>query len=145
MTASQPARTSPATGASPRNGARPGAGSRRPAGTRQAAGERAAGVPEAAGPSRASSAGLPHRPGLVLAPPPPAPPNALARLIQIASVRSAGGGFGPKLLRDATDLLARAGERLRLSAEHTVVALAGGTGRGKAHLFHPLAGGRFST
>src|ERR1019366_5827785 len=132
MTASQPARTSRATGASPRNGSSQGTGSRRPAGNRQAAGERAAGVPEAAGPSRASSAGLPHRAGLVLATQLPARLNALARLIQIASVRSAGGGFGPKLLRDATDLLGRAGERLRLSAEHTVVALAGGAGGGKA-------------
>jgi hypothetical protein len=145
MTASQPARTSRATGASPRNGSSQGTGSRRPAGTRQAAGERAAGVPAAAGPSRASSAGLPHRPGLVLAPQLPARLNALARLIQIASVRSAGGGFGPKLLRDATDLLGRAGERLRLSAEHTVVALAGGTGSGKSSLFNRLAGADFST
>ncbi|MGO9297552.1 MAG: GTPase, partial [Streptosporangiaceae bacterium] len=39
----------------------------------------------------------------------------------------------------------RAGERLRLSSEHTVVALAGGTGSGKSSLFNALAGADFST
>ncbi len=37
-------------------------------------------------------------------------------------------------------LLRRAGQRLRLSGEHTVVALAGGTGSGKSSLFNALAG-----
>jgi GTP-binding protein EngB required for normal cell division len=37
-----------------------------------------------------------------------------------------------------------AGERLRLSAGHTVVALAGGTGSGKSALFNQLAGHEFS-
>ena len=38
----------------------------------------------------------------------------------------------------------RAGERLRLSGEHTVVALAGATGSGKSSLFNALAGLRLS-
>jgi GTP-binding protein EngB required for normal cell division len=41
-------------------------------------------------------------------------------------------------------LLDRAGERLRLSDEHTVVALAGGTGSGKSSLFNKLAGASLS-
>ena len=70
--------------------------------------------------------------------------TALARLIQIASVRAANGGFSEELLNDARDLVDRAGERLRLSAGHTVVALAGGTGSGKSSLFNMLAGHDFS-
>ena len=41
-----------------------------------------------------------------------------------------GGGFSKPLLDDAEAVLKRAGERLRLSSNHTVVALAGGTGSG---------------
>ncbi len=40
--------------------------------------------------------------------------------------------------------MSRADERLRLSAIHTVVALAGGTGGGKSSLFNYLAGADFS-
>src|SRR5262249_49418797 len=43
------------------------------------------------------------------------------------------------------EMLARAGERMRLSAAHTVVVLAGGTGSGKSSLFNCLAGADFST
>ncbi len=71
--------------------------------------------------------------------------TALARLIQIGTARAGRDGFDAKLLHDAEDLLARAGERLRLSASHTVVALAGGTGSGKSSLFNQLAGADFST
>jgi GTP-binding protein EngB required for normal cell division len=70
--------------------------------------------------------------------------TALARLIQIAAARTADGGFGEDLLHDAEDLVDRAGERLRLSAGHTVVALAGGTGSGKSSIFNYLAGADFS-
>ena len=70
--------------------------------------------------------------------------TALARLIQIASSRARGNGFSRDLLRDAEDLVERAGERLRLSAGHTVVALAGGTGSGKSSVFNQLAGADFS-
>jgi GTP-binding protein EngB required for normal cell division len=71
--------------------------------------------------------------------------SALARLIQIGSARSGADGISPKLIDDAGDLLARAGERLRLSSSHTVVALAGGTGSGKSSLFNKIAGADFST
>jgi GTP-binding protein EngB required for normal cell division len=70
--------------------------------------------------------------------------SALASLAQIASDRSGPGGFSPELLADAQTLLERAGERLRLSAAHTVVTLAGGTGSGKSSLFNALAGANFS-
>ena len=70
--------------------------------------------------------------------------TALTRLIQIGSTRAGEGGFSEELLRDAQALEERAGERLRLSAGHTVVALAGGTGSGKSALFNQLAGHEFS-
>ena len=55
-----------------------------------------------------------------------------------------GSGFSPSLLDDAEAVLKRAGERLRLSSNHTVVALAGGTGSGKSTLFNALSGATFS-
>ena len=70
---------------------------------------------------------------------------ALARMIQIGSARSCRDGFGPRLLADAEEVLARAGERMRLSSGHTVVVLAGGTGSGKSSLFNRLAGAELST
>ena len=69
---------------------------------------------------------------------------ALARMIQIGSGRSGRDGFGQKLLADAEEILARAGDRMRLSSNHTVVALAGGTGSGKSSLFNKIAGADFS-
>ena len=71
--------------------------------------------------------------------------TALSGLIQIASARTAAGGFSQDLLASAEELVNRADERLRLSAGHTVVALAGGTGGGKSSLFNYLAGADFST
>src|SRR5258707_1454130 len=70
--------------------------------------------------------------------------TALTRLIQIGSARTGADGFSEELLRDAEQLEERAGERLRLSAGHTVVALARGTGIGKSALFNQLAGHDFS-
>jgi GTP-binding protein EngB required for normal cell division len=70
---------------------------------------------------------------------------ALARMIQIGHARSGRDGFSEKLLADAEDVLARAGERMRLSSSHTVVVLAGGTGSGKSSLFNCVAGADFST
>jgi GTP-binding protein EngB required for normal cell division len=70
--------------------------------------------------------------------------TALARMVQIAAARSSHGVSG-ELLADAEALLGRAGERLRMSSAHTVVALAGGTGSGKSSLFNRLAGADFST
>ena len=65
-------------------------------------------------------------------------------MIQIGSARSGPDGFSRALLNDAEQLVARAGERLRLSANHTVAVLAGGTGSGKSSLFNRLAGADFS-
>jgi GTP-binding protein EngB required for normal cell division len=70
--------------------------------------------------------------------------TALTRLIEIAAPRTDNGGFTEDLVQDAGALVERAGERLRLSAGHTVVALAGGTGSGKSSLFNYLAGAEFS-
>jgi GTP-binding protein EngB required for normal cell division len=69
---------------------------------------------------------------------------ALARMIEIGSARSGRDGFGKKLLTDAENILARAGDRMRLSSSQTVVALAGGTGSGKSSLFNKIAGADFS-
>jgi GTP-binding protein EngB required for normal cell division len=92
--------------------------------------------PEPPGPglagSRSPATGLPDR------------LTALSRLIEIASARAGTGGPGEDLLDTAEALVNRADERLRLSAGHTVVALAGGTGGGKSSLFNYLAGADFS-
>ncbi len=83
--------------------------------------------------------------------------DALAELVRIGRARQAqgarrrraqgqddGSGFSEALLDDAEAVLKRAGERLRLSSNHTVVALAGGTGSGKSTLFNALSGATFS-
>jgi energy-coupling factor transporter ATP-binding protein EcfA2 len=70
--------------------------------------------------------------------------TSVARLIQIGSARGGADGFSAGLMDDAEALLARAGERLRLSAQHTIAVLAGGTGSGKSSLFNMLAGAQFS-
>ena len=70
--------------------------------------------------------------------------TAVARLVQIGSARGGTDGFSADLIDDAEALLARAGERLRLSAQHTIAVLAGGTGSGKSSLFNVLAGAQFS-
>jgi GTP-binding protein EngB required for normal cell division len=69
---------------------------------------------------------------------------ALEQLTQIGSTRTGPDGFSTELLTSATDVLMRAGQRLRLSASHTVVSLAGGTGSGKSSLFNQLSGADFS-
>jgi GTP-binding protein EngB required for normal cell division len=71
--------------------------------------------------------------------------TALSSMIEIGTARSGRDGFSKKLLGQAEDVLGRAGERMRLSAAHTVVVLAGGTGSGKSSLFNCLAGADFST
>ncbi|WP_232835704.1 P-loop NTPase family protein [Actinocorallia populi] len=60
---------------------------------------------------------------------------ALGRLVELAE-----GRLDEELVADAAALLERAGERMRLSGEHTVVALAGGTGSGKSSLFNAVCG-----
>jgi energy-coupling factor transporter ATP-binding protein EcfA2 len=83
--------------------------------------------------------------------------DALAEIVRIGRDRHAPGdgapspgadgaddGFSKALLDDADAVLKRAGERLRLSSNHTVVALGGGTGSGKSTLFNALSGASFS-
>jgi GTP-binding protein EngB required for normal cell division len=70
---------------------------------------------------------------------------ALDQVTQIGAARTGPDGFREELVADAADVLSRAGQRLRLSSRHTVVALAGGTGSGKSSLFNQLAGADFST
>src|SRR5215470_13236974 len=70
--------------------------------------------------------------------------TALARLVQIGSARGGADGFSPELIEDAEALLTKAGERLRLSSQHTIAVLAGGTGGGKSSLFNTLARAQFS-
>ena len=109
----------------PEAGARP-AGP--PAAGRPAAWGLAAGGPAAGAPVASLSARL----------------TALERLVQVGIARSGPDGFSEQLLSDAEQLLAQAGQRLRLSSAHTVVTLAGGTGSGKSSLFNQLAGADFS-
>jgi GTP-binding protein EngB required for normal cell division len=70
---------------------------------------------------------------------------ALDRITEIGAARTGPDGFTDDLLTAATDVLTRAGQRLRLSSSHTVVSLAGGTGSGKSSLFNQLSGAEFST
>jgi GTP-binding protein EngB required for normal cell division len=72
---------------------------------------------------------------------PAAPPgltdrlNGMDRLVQLGA-----GRIEPALLDEANLMLDRAGQRLRLSGEHTVITLAGGTGSGKSSLFNAICG-----
>lgn len=74
----------------------------------------------------------------------PARLASLTELAKIAAGRTGSDGFSQELLADSETLLRRSGERMRMSASHTVVALAGGTGSGKSSLFNALAGASFS-
>jgi GTP-binding protein EngB required for normal cell division len=56
------------------------------------------------------------------------------------AVEASRGRLDDPLVDDAAGVVARAGSRLRLSAEHTVVALAGATGSGKSSTFNALTG-----
>lgn len=63
------------------------------------------------------------------------------RLDRLSLILKEGSGQLDRRTRAATErLLRRAGQRLRLSGDHTVVALAGGTGTGKSTLFNALSG-----
>ena len=65
--------------------------------------------------------------------------RALDRIVELGE-----GRLDDALLAPARELSRRAGERLRLSGTHTVVALAGATGSGKSSLFNALAGAQVS-
>jgi GTP-binding protein EngB required for normal cell division len=56
------------------------------------------------------------------------------------AARSARGRLPDPLVDEAVAVARRAGERLRLSGDHTVVALAGATGSGKSSMFNALTG-----
>ena len=56
------------------------------------------------------------------------------------AVTAARGRLDDVLLDRADDVVTRATERLRLSADHTVVALGGATGSGKSSTFNALVG-----
>ncbi|MBA3310869.1 MAG: 50S ribosome-binding GTPase, partial [Nocardioidaceae bacterium] len=56
------------------------------------------------------------------------------------AVQAARGRLDQTLVDDAQGVVDRAGARLKLSGEHTVVALAGATGSGKSSLFNALCG-----
>jgi GTP-binding protein EngB required for normal cell division len=56
------------------------------------------------------------------------------------AVEAAEGRLPDDIVGPAREVVDRAGQRLRLSAEHTVVALAGATGSGKSSLFNELCG-----
>ena len=74
----------------------------------------------------------------------PARLASLTELTKIGSGRAGTDGFSQELLTESEMLLRRSGERMRMSASHTVVALAGGTGSGKSTLFNALSGANFS-
>lgn len=68
------------------------------------------------------------------------------RLAALSSVAGLGEGRLPEeVLADLRGLDQRAGNRLRLSGEYTVVALAGATGSGKSSLFNAIAGEPLAT
>lgn len=54
------------------------------------------------------------------------------------AVEASRGRLDDALVTDAAAIVDRAGNRLRLSSEHTVVALAGATGSGKSSMFNAL-------
>jgi GTP-binding protein EngB required for normal cell division len=54
------------------------------------------------------------------------------------ALTAARGHLSEELLSEAEEVVQRARSRLRLSAEHTIVALAGATGSGKSSLFNQL-------
>jgi GTP-binding protein EngB required for normal cell division len=56
------------------------------------------------------------------------------------AVEAAEGRLPDDIVGPAREVVDRAGQRLRLSADHTVVALAGATGSGKSSLFNALCG-----
>lgn len=65
----------------------------------------------------------------------------IERLDALSTLTELGRDDLPQeLVARSTQLLDHAGARLRLSGDHTVVALAGGTGSGKSSLFNALCG-----
>ena len=66
--------------------------------------------------------------------------DVVQRLDGLTAVVEAGRGRVPgTALAPAESVVSRAGERLKLSGDHTIVALAGATGSGKSSLFNSLS------
>ncbi len=73
--------------------------------------------------------------------PRPRPTQLAARLTALGTFCGLVEGRVPdERLAGAKELLERAGQRLDMSKEHTVVALAGATGSGKSSMFNAIAG-----
>jgi GTP-binding protein EngB required for normal cell division len=67
--------------------------------------------------------------------------DVVAKAKALAAALDVGGDrLDPKAREAAEATLARAGERLRLGGDHTIVALVGATGSGKSSLFNALSG-----
>ncbi|MER7244741.1 GTPase [Kribbella sp. NPDC000426] len=67
--------------------------------------------------------------------------DVLKKIDAIDVAAKAGDGrLDPVVLTEATQIVDRAGQRLRMSGDLTVVALAGATGSGKSSLFNALTG-----
>ena len=57
-----------------------------------------------------------------------------------SAVEAARGRLDDEVVDEAQEVVERAAARLRLSADHTVVAIAGATGSGKSSTFNSLTG-----
>ncbi|TDD60951.1 ABC transporter [Kribbella antibiotica] len=67
--------------------------------------------------------------------------DVLTKIDALEKAATAGQGrLDPVVLTEATQIVDRAGQRLRMSGELTVVALAGATGSGKSSLFNAMTG-----
>jgi energy-coupling factor transporter ATP-binding protein EcfA2 len=72
--------------------------------------------------------------------------DVVARAEAVGEALAAAGQRLPEpAVRQASGLLAKVGERVRLSGRYTVVALAGATGSGKSSLFNAIAGIEIAT
>lgn len=73
-------------------------------------------------------------------------PSLALRLKHLDEAVDLARGRAADEVVDAADaLIGRAGERLSISGDHTVVALAGATGSGKSSTFNALSGGQLAT
>ena len=67
--------------------------------------------------------------------------DVLTKIEAVEDAAAAGQGrLDPVVLSEASQIVDRAGQRLRMSGDLTVVALAGATGSGKSSLFNALTG-----
>ncbi|WP_040161402.1 GTPase [Nigerium massiliense] len=72
--------------------------------------------------------------------------NLAGRLDALDEAAKLSRGRSPEgPVQDASDIVRRAGERLALSGDHTVIALAGATGSGKSSSFNALSGTTLAT